>query len=333
MDNQILLSILIPVYNAEKYIGMCIDSILEQADDINNIEIVIINDGSSDKTLDIINQYTSIDKRIKVYTRNNKGIGPTRNELIDKASGSFFWFIDGDDYIEPNSLQLIINTLQEDNYDMLMMSYQIRSVENLILESFIYKGLYSNGIELTKNNIFNNSLWNRIYKTALVKKYQIKFNLFMMGEDFDFIFRLIPHLGKIKCIDTVVYNYIQIPMSACSDNSYEHRIRVSDDSFRCLMSYHNYFDNYDRVTSNILKRPFDVFLMGYIYSILFYSFPLKYKLHIFKTFKQASFIPLRNVPSHGKRRKMLVCFINNSTLLILLLLFGQIKTIIGKYLK
>ena len=259
---MIYLSILIPVYNAENYIERCLNSIIKQNAFDNNVEIVIINDGSKDNSLEIINRYITKYNNIHVISRENQGIGPTRNELLDNTHGKYFWFVDADDYISEDALSKIIPLLKNDCYDMLLLSYYWGSDEKG--KNVVYSGEYNSGLDLTDKDIHNNSLWTRVYRTSLINDKKIRFNKLQMGEDFDFIFRIIPHLGKIKCIKDILYYYIINPNSAIQNPDLNKRIKSSEDSLICL----EYINDFLR------KQKTCVFLHIRIYnSYLFISIP------------------------------------------------------------
>lgn len=117
------LSIIIPVYNAEKYIGWCLDSCLNIGGVINNdYEIICVNDGSSDNSIEIIKQYEN--KGIKVLTKPNGGVSSARNLGLEKAQGDYVWFVDADDMIVPNSFKTIIN-YQSGEIDVLKIQASI----------------------------------------------------------------------------------------------------------------------------------------------------------------------------------------------------------------
>ena len=122
------ISIIIPAYNAEKYIDKCLDSLINQTK--KEIEIIIVNDGSKDKTEEIIKSYT--DSRIKYYKNTNKGIGYTRNYGIEKSTGKYLMFLDSDDYYEKNACELFFKEAEKEKLDIVVCDY--------------YK-VYSNGIK------------------------------------------------------------------------------------------------------------------------------------------------------------------------------------------
>lgn len=116
MSKELLLSIIVPVYNTESYLKECLDSLLEQ--DISEYEIICINDGSTDNSLDILNDYSRMNKKIKVLSQENKGLSATRNRGIELSKGKYIYFMDSDDLLERNSLSYIISLMEKEELDL-----------------------------------------------------------------------------------------------------------------------------------------------------------------------------------------------------------------------
>ena len=115
---MIKVSVIVPVFNVEKYLFECLDSILNQS--LKEIEIICIDDGSTDSSLNILNSYKLKDKRIKVISQSNKGLGNARNVGMDNVNGEYITFIDSDDYFKPNALELAYHASKEKNVDFTM---------------------------------------------------------------------------------------------------------------------------------------------------------------------------------------------------------------------
>lgn len=304
------LSILIPAYNADKYLKGCLDSILGQDCMNDDIEVLILNDGSTDGTLDIINDYASHYSMLRSISRENKGIGPTRNELIDNATGEFLWFIDADDWIENGAIAKILNALNSNAIDCLMLGFQVEP-QSGNTKRYIYEGDFPNGIALTKAQIYNNSVWSRIYRSEIVKKSGIRFGKYSMGEDFDFTFRLIPTLGYSVCFNEIVYHYVLRSNSATQEKSYEHRRKVADDSLAIILAFQGYFDKFSADDMYVLKQPFNDNLIAFIYSLIQQKHPFKYKLSVLRQIKKAGFIPIEPVVSTTSKRVKFMRIVNN----------------------
>ena len=115
MDEK-LVSVIIPAYNIEDYIGRCLDSIISQT--YKNLEIIVVDDGSRDYTGEILDNYAKKDRRIKVIHKENGGVSSARNKGIEAAEGDYIGFIDGDDLIEPGMYKTLVDLLEEENADI-----------------------------------------------------------------------------------------------------------------------------------------------------------------------------------------------------------------------
>ena len=125
-------TIVIPVYNSEKYIGRCIDSILNQT--FQDFELLIINDGSKDNSQEVVEEYKSrYPNKITLINQENKGVSKTRNEAIKIANGKYIMFIDNDDYIDNNYIEIYVTKINQTNADIVMGGYRRVNIDNKIL--------------------------------------------------------------------------------------------------------------------------------------------------------------------------------------------------------
>ena len=170
-------SVLVPVYNTEKTLEMCIDSILRQSI-IQDIEIVIVNDGSTDNSQDIIDNYVNKYKNIVAYKQINSGLGATRNKGIELASGEYIAFLDSDDWVDEDYYELMYKKAIDDNSELVISSYMV-DMKNLNQGSRTThneedKVDYIRG--LLRGNIAGFS-WNKLYKKELIIKNKLQFPL------------------------------------------------------------------------------------------------------------------------------------------------------------
>ncbi|MGN0417215.1 glycosyltransferase family 2 protein [Anaerostipes faecalis] len=177
-DQNPVLSIVMPVYNAERYLNLSIQSVLSQT--YKNFELILVDDGSTDESLVLCKKYQILDSRIRVISQENKGISGARNTGIEHAIGKYITFIDSDDIIQSKMYEIMMKQMQSDDLELIMCgavrkeNYRLEEIE----ENYEI-------CELTKENlydrIFSNSeidwkymgVWNKIYKTEIVKN--IKF--------------------------------------------------------------------------------------------------------------------------------------------------------------
>lgn len=205
-------SVIIPVYNVEKYLRECLDSIIHQT--LNDIEIILVNDDSPDNSLDIIKEYASTDKRIVVIDQENCGCNKTRNNTIEIANGDYISFIDSDDIIDLDYFEKLYNATKNGKFDIAMTSKVVNFSEdnkyykNTGAKDKIYtiKSLKDRG----KIVITSGMSCNKIYKTDFIKKNNIKFStLNRTGGDNGFTAIAMLLADRIAVINNTAYHYRQ----------------------------------------------------------------------------------------------------------------------------
>lgn len=148
--NDLLISVIIPVYMAEKFLHRCVNSVLNQT--YQNFEIILINDGSKDKSGMICDEYAKKDKRIKVIHQENQGVSAARNKGLDMARGEWIYFLDSDDYISPKSFELLMCVQKEDDYDIVASGHCSVQGKQCIVKSKNWKKLTD--FEIIKKKYF-----------------------------------------------------------------------------------------------------------------------------------------------------------------------------------
>lgn len=213
--NNPLLTFIIPVYNAENYLEKCIDSILRQKRNNNKFEIILINDGSTDNTYYICNKYKYTYNDIKVFHTANKGVSSARNLGIEKAKGYWISFIDADDYISENYIEVLLHYC----YKADITFFSNHTIENnkkkdYILPDSIYRDRkeIENCIYKLKSNKQNYDFfgytWNKVFKRDIIIKYKIRFNTALyIKEDEVFTSNYIKHISSLQTIQHPLYYY------------------------------------------------------------------------------------------------------------------------------
>ncbi len=195
-------SIIVPIYNSEKYLKKCIDSLINQTHE--NIEILLINDGSSDNSEKLIKKYK--DKRIKYISKENEGIGKTRNLGIKESKGKYVMFIDSDDYISEDCVEKFYNFAESTKSDLVVSNFykdHDGQLEEIIIPSFNSTTLNDNPNLL---NIINMGPCNKIYKKELISN--IKFDEKLKYEDVIFVCKALNRAKKISKIDEFLSYYV-----------------------------------------------------------------------------------------------------------------------------
>ena len=186
------ISVIIPVYNVEKYLRKCLSSVINQS--FKNIEIICVNDGSSDNSLRILSEYEHLDDRILLISQSNKGLGSARNKGIEYSKGKYLFFLDSDDYIELNTLEELFNHAEKTDADLVLFkAINYNSDEGKFFETRIYNmknvsKVIGDGTVNYKdlgNLIFSISVtaWIKLYKRDLIELNNIRFPEDLIFED------------------------------------------------------------------------------------------------------------------------------------------------------
>ena len=204
-----LLTVIIPIYNAEKTIKRCLDSVLSQT--YKNLQIILIDDGSKDQSLSICSKYEKEDKRVKCYKQNHNGVSRARNLGIEKAEGKYITFVDSDDYIKKDTYEKALKKIGDT--DIIMFGFYERyeeadhsktispKVEGILnAKDAIYECMIPLGYEVT--------VWNKIYKTELIKR--IKFDVSLkISEDELWLIKILKTAKKVCLYNEPFYYYVQ----------------------------------------------------------------------------------------------------------------------------
>lgn len=210
MLEENLISVIIPIYNVEKYISRCLDSVINQT--YKKIEIICVDDGSPDNSIKILKEYEKKDSRIKIIRQQNRGLSGARNTGIKNSRGEYIFFLDSDDWLPLNSLELLYKDILLNKSDIsvgnLTKVYPKKNKEiglkNLEKNNYSLKNYLEYSIN--KKN-FTANVVNKLYKTKLIIKNQILFKEKILYEDFLFTIQYFIYCKKISVIEEVVYYY------------------------------------------------------------------------------------------------------------------------------
>lgn len=211
---EIKVSIIIPVYNVEKYLKRCLDSVLCQT--YTNFEVILVDDGSTDNSRDICDEYKKYDKRIKVIHKNNEGVSVARNKGIEVATGKYILFLDSDDFIEKNCIEILIKSISNKKYDLVIYGYIMEflnnDIENKVVtpNNKIYCKVeeYLNEFQYYRENGLFGYVWNKMYQTEILRKYDILFENNAFPEDVYFNFVYLQYCKEIMVINKSLYHYM-----------------------------------------------------------------------------------------------------------------------------
>ena len=214
------ISVIIPVYNVEKYLKDCLNSLLNQS--FSDTELICVNDGSTDGSLNILNEYAKLDKRVKVYTQSNQGPGAARNAGLKNAKGEYVIFVDPDDWLESDAFLLLYNFAKQNNAQIVQFDYiehdeklginRQNNLADILIKKFKYdlrkfgsynwKNLKDGCLRYTDMHV-----WRRIYKKDFVEQYEICFAPTRHGEDHLFVNAATLNADKIFYLEKYLYHY------------------------------------------------------------------------------------------------------------------------------
>ena len=201
-----MISIIVPIYNSEKYLRKTLDSLYNQS--YKDFEVILVNDGSIDKSLQICEEYQLKNKNTKLITLQNSGVSNARNEGLKNAKGEYICFWDSDDIIDNNYLEEMIKLINDS--DIGICSYEViknKNNESKIIHSMNNKSVKEVFVSLILNELLN-PLWNKIYKKEIIKKYNIKFDKNInWGEDLLFNIEYLSHCHGVSTTNLVLYQY------------------------------------------------------------------------------------------------------------------------------
>ena len=238
------LTIGIPVYNGEKYISRCIDSILkeyEKAKENIELELLIVNDGSKDKSKTILKEYSDKLSFIKVVAQDNAGIAHVRKVILEEASGEYLWFVDVDDEIDEGAIEFIANQkLEEVNIFDYRVGYENSELDYISMG--IEKHTILNPNKERKLFTLTNAVWHYIYNLEFLRKTKLTFKSGYLYEDFEFVAKLWPNVSKAKYFNFSIYKYYLTEGSIMRGGTAINKIRDIEIMVKSVEEY--YAENY-----------------------------------------------------------------------------------------
>ena len=203
-----LVSIIVPIYNAEKFLDQCIESLVNQS--YKNIEIILINDGSSDKSLEKCQKWQKIDKRIVLVSQKNQGVSMARNHGLNIAKGDYISFVDSDDYVDKTFIEKLIKEILKYNADMVECGLNVIDINDNIISVKSLKDKVIENKETLKLNFANlvdatDYIANKMIKKNIIG--DLRFSSFKVSEDYEFLTYLYEKINKKVSLSEPLYNY------------------------------------------------------------------------------------------------------------------------------
>lgn len=236
------ISILIPVYNTSKYLEKCLNSIINQS--LKNIEIICVNDGSTDNSLEILKKYKELDSRITIINKKNGGSSSARNEALKKATGKYCLNIDSDDWIEQGYLEEMYEKAEREELDMVISDiifdygYKKEIKKDLNVEDS--KNLSGEDyLDIFFKNNFHGYTWNKLIRRECFDNYDIRYNeKIFLYEDVEVVVKLAFHMKKIGKLNKAFYHYIQGENNGSKRAKFKNYLDIEE----CFIELERYFD-------------------------------------------------------------------------------------------
>ena len=270
--NNPLISIIVPVYNGETYLARCLDSLLDQT--YAPIEILVVNDGSQDRTAEILSQYEQY-PQIKVFYQENKGLSGARNLGLKHFEGDFVCFVDSDDYVTPTYCEELYKALIDNNADISVCQYTLIDTKGKEIPQVNDKKvqLFSH-IEalalLLEDGQLKSYAWGKLFKKELLENFS--FPMGRIFEDYASMFFLFDKATKVVMINNCLYNYIQYPNSLSN--------KKGGEKFFHITRFYLFSKEVEKSIEQVMKERLTSF-----YSNEYKKIPFKYRWKIFSFLK------------------------------------------------
>ena len=257
---QDLVTVIIPVYNVELYLTKCLDSVVNQT--YKNLQIILVNDGTQDNSLEICEQYGNKDSRITIINKENGGLSSARNKGLEYAEGVYCYFMDSDDYIENDLIEKAVCKMAEENADMVIFGMERFREDSDDIESFeLDEQEYSisnqrQRFEFIAREYYQYKVayevWNKLYKLDIIKKNHIKFedNNKIFAEDVCFLSYYLCHVNKIVSMRGKFYHYLIRGSSLTGVGLKESKVRQFHQLLDCVYQYVQRYDDEDKYITN-----------------------------------------------------------------------------------
>ncbi|MFD1162298.1 glycosyltransferase [Hwangdonia seohaensis] len=284
------LSIIIPVYNVEKHISRCLDSLVNQDIGKDEYEVIIVSDGSKDNSVSIAERYCKLHANFFVYHQENQGVGAARNKGLSLANGDYIYFLDPDDYIADHVLKTLIDTALDLKPEVLTFNSQ--GTTSLTLNRSRFNDLNSirpkviSGLEYIANHSFKNEIWWYIISKQFIDKINLKFIEGRWMEDAIFTAQLFVKVKRMVNLSFDVHRHVKIKGSAMTNKEPSHYLKIINDNSNAAVVYNTIIKKLEQ-KENCDKRSIDR-LKSRQQSFVFFMM-----IRILKsTFKKQDIIPL-----------------------------------------
>lgn len=259
-------SIIVPVYNAEKTISRCINSILSQS--YKDFELLLLDDGSEDSSGQICDEFAQMDMRIQVLHKENSGVSDTRNQGIAMAGGEYLQFVDSDDWVTPDATEFFMRTMTDNACDMVIADFyrvigdRVAQKGDIEKDGIMDVTSYAASMMQRPANFYYGVLWNKFYKKSIIEEYGIKMDTAVSWcEDFMFNMEYVRHIDAVYALKFPLYYYVKTKDSLVSQGfSMKKTIQMKRTVFACYNHFYREVlgeEDYERRRGQVYRFLFD----------------------------------------------------------------------------
>lgn len=255
--DQPLVSLIIPVYNLADYLPHCLDSVREQT--YQNLEVLLVDDGSTDRSLAICQEYARQDSRFKVISKANSGVSDSRNRALDQAVGKYIQFLDGDDWLAPSATETFVHAAESTGADLVISHFYRVADEHVAPRGHIKARRLLTRQEFAEEmmkapaNYYYGVLWNKLYRRSIIEAHYLRFDSQVnWGEDFLFNLEYIEYVRLVSAVPEPIYFYRKRGNSLVnSQTSLRRTIAMKIQTFDSYKELYQRLDLYDEQKAKI----------------------------------------------------------------------------------
>lgn len=322
------LSVLIPMYNAEQYIGRCVESVLNQDISVANYEIIVIDDGSMDNSVEIVKKYVKTTSSVFLYCQKNKGVYNVRNDLIKRAKGEYIYFLDADDYVQSNCFKSLL--FYAFNYNLDIVGFEtLETLEHSKNNLDIINGNENNftfqtGLNyIKKHRNLRHEVWWYFINKSFLEKRELSFEDVEYNGDVVFTIKLLVNSSRMGYLPVKLHSYIQTANSISRNTECSKVLKRISNMTRMILNYSGYLIDLEKrrydveITTNLKYRR-DIFTFFTIFKMLRMGQKLIKVKEIICYFEQEKAYPINNFIGkeyNSPYYRFLLSVINNKILL------------------
>ena len=244
---SVKVSIIVPVYNSAKTLRRCADSILNQ--DFTDYELFLVDDGSTDDSGAICDEYAALDNRVHVIHKNNSGVSDTRNTALDLAHGKYIQFLDSDDWITPDATKLLVRTAEKNNCDLVIADFyrvngeRVSQKGDIDEDAVLSKEEFSHHMMENPADFYYGVIWNKLYRRDIIEKHELRMNVQINWcEDFMFNLEYIRYAERFIALKVPIYHYVKTKGSLVSQS-----VTISN-TVKMKLEIFEYYNNFYKHT-------------------------------------------------------------------------------------